>query len=155
MSKLVGYKYSVVVGTDSDKTFVELVAENLDTAAYAHNIARSKVVSVKAEFLNLVRGIFKDTKDGELNTFSKLVSALYFGNYRIESQQWNRFVTRVAFAVGYRDLPTKTEADEVFELCLSNYIEGNTFLSAEILLEQSLIKEARDNANELANAQTA
>ena len=156
MSKLVGYKYAVAIDTASEKTLVELVSENLNTASYAHNVTRSKVVSVKAEFLRLVQQIFRDTKEGELNTFSKLTSALFFGNYEIESAIWNRFVTRVAFVVGYHDLPSPEEAHEVFQLCITDYIEGNTFLSVECLLEQSLVAEARDKANEeQANAQTA
>lgn len=144
MSKLDGLKYALVIGVVSTKTFVELVDEGLHSASYAHNATRSKVVSAKNEFVRLLQSVFRETKEGELNTFAKLAAALYLGKYHIDSNLWSRFISRLAFSVGYRDLPTSDDATRVFQIMMEDYIASNPYLSVEVLTEIDKMKSAME-----------
>ena len=134
MSKI--NNYVVVVNNTTTKSLPELVREHLGTAAYAHNSQRSKVVTAKAEFIRMIQTEFRSVKeDPRFNTFPKLVVAMSLGKYVIDSKVWNRFVSRLAIAVGYQDLPQSGDAMECFGIMAQDYVEGNPFIKAELIAE--------------------
>lgn len=147
-------KYRVALSYQSDRSFLELVSENLTSANYSHNSKRSRVVSVRQEFIKLLSGLYKDAG---FDTMHELFITMAVGNYHIESKLWQKFINGVANAVGFGDLPTAKESVEIYGMVCSDFESNNRFISADLRAQQEAVYTKRQEANAEveANAQVA
>lgn len=122
-------KYAVTLSYFSTKPLIELVNENLTIANYSHNAKRTRVVSVRGEFVKLLGGLYKDAG---ISTMHELFIHMALGKYHIESKLWRKFINGVANCVGYSDMPTQTETLELYGIICKDYEANNPHLKAEI-----------------------
>lgn len=133
-------KYRVAIITDSSKSLLELVRENLDKAKYAHNKTRTRVVSIPAEFIKLLSSLYKESGH---KTMHELFIAMAVGNYHIESKLWRKFVNGVCNVVNFSDMPTESDCVELYELICENFEESNPHVTTELRAIQETIYTER------------
>jgi len=139
-------RFFVTVSKATALNLIALVTEFVTNANYAHSEKRSRVVSVRSAFTQLLGSLLRldkeadNTFDGNMHTLSAAVAN---GNVHVPTKLWNRFINSVCNAVGYQDFPTEAEAQEVFNILMEDYVASNEFLTTDILSKEAEIRDIR------------